>query len=169
MTERQRAIFEAQGYLRNIARTQSDILMVYPDGIYGSETADSVRSFQTKHGIEPTGEIDYETWRKLIEENEKAVFLSSEPLQIVRITNEDLPLRIGMDNEFVYTLRLMLRSLSENYSNFEPIAVSSVFDEDTRDRVSLFQEVVSVEQTGEVDKRTWNEMAQIYLLKEESV
>lgn len=169
MTERQRAIFEAQGYLRNIARGQEDILMVYPDGIYGEETTKSVISFQRKHGIEPTGEIDYETWTKLTEENERAVFENSEPLQIVRITNDELPLKIGMDNELVYTLRLMLRKLSERFSNFLPLDVSSAFDEQTRDRVLLFQEIISAEQTGEVDKRTWNEMAQIYLLKEESV
>ncbi len=169
MTERQRAIFETQEYLRNIARTQSDVLTVYPDGIYGSETADSVRSFQAKHGIEPTGEIDYETWRKITKENEKAVLLNSEPLQIVRIKNEDLPLKIGMDNNFVYTLRLMLRRLSESYSNFSLLDVSSVFDEETRDTVILFQDIISAEKTGEVDKRTWNELAEIYLLKEESV
>ena len=169
MTERQKAIFEAQGYLRNIARTQSDILMVYPDGIYGEETAKSVKSFQAKHGIEPTGEIDYETWEKIIQENEKALFQSSEPLQVVRITNEELPLKTGMDNELVYTLRLMLRKLSESFGNFKALDVSNTFDEQTRDRVLLFQEIISAEQTGEVDKRTWNELTEIYLLKEESV
>ena len=143
--------------------------MVYPDGIYGEETYQSVKSFQVKNGIEPTGEIDYETWTKITQENERAVFESSEPLQIVRITNSDLPFKIGDDNEFVYTLRLMLRNLSERYSNFLPLDVSSAFDEQTRDRVILFQEVISAEQTGEVDKRTWNELAEIYLLKEESV
>ncbi len=169
MTEREKAIFEAQGYLRNIARVQEDISMVYPDGIYGEETYDSVRSFQNKHSINETGEIDYETWTRLVEENRKVVFEESEPVQVAGIRKEDLPLAEGMDNEFVYTLRLMLRNLASKFSNFTFIDVGSVFDEETKRQVLIFQQVISVPQTGVVDKKTWNELAEVYLLKEETV
>ena len=45
------AVFEAQSYLRNIGRLDSDISRVVPDGIFGAETVAAVQSFQKKHGL----------------------------------------------------------------------------------------------------------------------
>lgn len=167
MTAQQAVIFEAQGYLRNIARTSEDISMVYPDGIYGEETVRAVTDFQRKHAINQTGEIDFETWEKLIQENEKAVFAASEPLQTAKISSEDLPLVLGLDSSLVYTLKLMLGKVAEKYEGFEMLTLDSTFDEDTQRQVKLWQEIISAEVTGEVDKNTWNTLSLFYLLREE--
>ena len=87
------AVFEAQSYLRNIGKLDSDISRVVPDGIFAAETTDAVKSFQRKHGLEETGIINFETWELIKSKNSEAVFTASEPIQIVRITNEDLPLK----------------------------------------------------------------------------
>ena len=167
MTEEQRAIFEVQSYLRNIARLDDSISMVFPDGIFGEETARAVTDFQRKNAITQTGEVDFETWEKLIEENERAVFTASEPLQVVRITNADLPLKAGMQNDFVYTLKLMLNHVSQRHGNFSSLPLDNSFDSDTRQQVILWQEVTDTEPSGEVDKLTWNLLAEFYLLREE--
>lgn len=164
MTEREKAIFEAQGYLRNIARSDGDIIMVYPDGIYGEETYASVRSFQKKQGLTESGEIDYETWVRLVNENERVVFENSEPVRIAYIKKEDLPLKQGDRNELVYTLKLMIRKLARHYSNFKTLELTDEFDEETKQQIELFQDVITHEITGEVDKRTWNELADLYIL-----
>ena len=167
MTEEQRAIFEVQSYLRNIARLDSSISMVFSDGIFGEETAKAVTDFQRKHAITQTGKVDFETWEKLIEENERAVLTASEPLQIVRITNADLPLKAGMQNDFVYTLKLMLNHVSKSHENFSSLPLDNNFDSDTRQQVILWQEITDTEPSGEVDKLTWNLLAEFYLLIEE--
>ena len=46
------AVFEAQSYLRNIGRLDSDISNVVPDGIFAAETTEAVKSFQKKYGLE---------------------------------------------------------------------------------------------------------------------
>ena len=43
------AVFEAQSYLRNIGRLDSDISRVVPDGIFATETKEAVKSFQKKY------------------------------------------------------------------------------------------------------------------------
>lgn len=162
------AIFEAQSYLRNIGRLDSDISRVVPDGIFASETTEAVKSFQKKHGLPETGIIDYETWEKIKRKNSEAVFTASEPIQIVRITNDDLPLVIGTDNTLVYTLHLMLNNVAERYDNFTPLPLQSLFDENTEREVRRWQRVISHTESGQVDKTTWNNLAEFYLLPAET-
>ncbi|MBQ7295316.1 MAG: peptidoglycan-binding protein [Clostridia bacterium] len=158
------AVFEVQSYLRNIGRLDRDISRVVPDGIFGSETTEAVKSFQRKYGISETGIVDFETWESIKNKNSEAVFTASEPIQVVRITNEDLPLIKGTDNALVYTLHLMLNKLAESYANFTLLPLQSLFGENTEREVMRWQRVISHEETGEVDKLTWNSLAEFYLL-----
>ncbi len=158
------AVFEAQSYLRNIGRLDSDISRVIPDGIFAEETTSAVKSFQRKYGLTETGIIDFETWELIKSKNSEAVFSASEPIQIVRITNEDLPLVKGMDNTLVYTLHLMLNNVAQQYENFSTLPLQSVFDENTEREVKRWQRVIAVEENGQVDKFTWNNLAEFYLL-----
>lgn len=158
------AVFEAQSYLRNIGRLDGDISRVVPDGIYASETTEAVKSFQKKYGLEETGIINFETWEMIKSKNSEAVFTASEPVQIIRITNEDLPLAIGVDNTLVYTLHLMLNNVASLYDNFTPLPLQSLFDENTEREVKRWQRVISHIESGKVDKVTWNNLAEFYLL-----
>ena len=158
------AVFEAQSYLRNIGRLDRDISPVVPDGIFAKETTDAVKNFQRKYGIAETGIIDFETWQAIKSKNSEAVFTASEPIQIVHITNEDLPLVKGTDNTLVYTLHLMLNNVASRYDNFTPLPLQSLFDDNTEREVKRWQRVIAAEESGEVDKITWNHLAEFYLL-----
>ncbi len=158
------AVFEIQSYLRNISRLDSDISRVVPDGVFAEETTAAVKSFQKKHSLEETGVVNFETWESIKNKNSEAVFEASEPLQIVRITNEDLPLTTGMDNTLVYTLHLMLNNVADRYDNFTPLPIQSLFDENTEREVRRWQRVISHTESGQVDKVTWNNLAEFYLL-----
>ena len=85
-------------------------------------------------------------------------------MQIVKITNEDLPLVKGMDNTLVYTLPLMLNNIAGRYENFTPLPLQSLFDDNTEREVRRFQRVISHTENGQVDKTTWNNLAEFYLL-----
>ena len=158
------AVFEIQSYLRNIGRSDSDISTVVPDGIFGEETTAAVRSFQKKFGLAETGTVNYETWESIKNKSSEAVFEASEPAQVVPIKSSDLPLVTGTDNSLVYTLHLMLNSLATRFDNFTVLPVQSVFDTDTERQVRLWQRVAALEETGQVDKETWNKLAAMYLI-----
>lgn len=164
MTEKQRAISELQSYLRNLSRTDSDIERVVPDGNFGEKTEKSVRSFQRKYGFPEDGIVSYDVWTRIVEKNEKAVFLFSEPRQVTRISDADLPLTIGIRSNVIYHLKAMLLFLSEKHDNFIPVTVNNVFDPETEISVRQWQRVIRVPDNGIVDKVTWNALADYYLM-----
>ena len=159
MTEKQKAIYEAQGYLRNISRAFGEIPLLIPDGIFGEETEKTVLAFQKKQGLYENGVINYETWTEIVNENDRAVFIASAPFLIA---NEDLPLRRGMKNNNINHLKAMLRRLGERYGNFALIEVDDEFDGETERSVRQWQRVIRAEETGEVDKLTWERLAEWY-------
>lgn len=157
-------VLEFQGYLRNISRYDSDIPTVIPDGIFGDETTESLKAFQRKHSLAETGTVNFPTWEKLIEENKRAIFFFSEPEQTAPISNGDFPLEQGKETHLNYNLNLMLSHLGKNYENFDVLELTADFTAQTRAQVINFQKVIDKEQTGKVDKETWNSLSQLYLI-----
>ena len=161
MTEKQRAIYEAQGYLRNISRAFGEIPLLIPDGVYGEETEKTVLAFQKKQGLEENGIIGYETWTEIIKENDRAVVASSDT---VLIDKEMLPLRRGDKNDAILHLKAALRCLGGKYHNFDLLEISDEFDEVTGKSVRQWQRVIRTEETGEVDKLTWERLISYYTM-----
>ncbi len=163
MTDKQKAITELQQWLRNVMKSESDDPAIIPDGIFSSETRIEVESFQRERGLPVTGIVDLATW-EAIREADRLVTLERElPRQVAPISNEDLPLTIGLDNKFTDTLKLMLNHVSEIYRNFEFIEEEG-FSEATERNVRRWQKVAFLAETGEVDKATWNSLADFYLM-----
>ena len=55
-----------QNMLRKLSVYNDDIRQVVPDGLYGKQTAESVTSFQRSQGLPETGEVDNDTWDRLV-------------------------------------------------------------------------------------------------------
>ncbi len=163
LTDKQQAITELQQWLRNIAKSESDDPAIIPDGIFLEETRLEVERFQRERGLPVTGKVDFATW-EAIKEADRLVNLERElPRQVAPIADEDLPLTIGMNNKFTDTLKLMLNHVAENYGNFEFIEEEG-FGEVTQRNVRRWQRIVFISETGEVDKETWNSLAEFYLV-----
>ena len=90
----------------------------------------------------------------------RAVFASSET---TFIDKEKLPLRRGDRDNAVYHLKTMLRYLGGKQGNFALLNVDDEFDEATEKSVRQWQRVIRTEETGEVDKLTWERLAEWYL------
>ena len=60
-------VLQLQEQLNRIAQNYPALPVVVEDGIYGSATADSVRTFQRIFGLPATGIVDYPTWYKVSE------------------------------------------------------------------------------------------------------
>lgn len=164
MTDKQKAIMELQQKLRDISKVQTDVVSVIPDGIFGDETEVSVKSFQRKSSLTETGKVDFDLWEKISAEQRKALFELSDPVQVIAIKREDLPLVFGQVSKKVHMLNMMLNHLSERYSNFGNVGHGDEFTRDTEREVRSWQGVINHEVTGEVDKLTWNALAEHYLL-----
>lgn len=60
-------VLQLQEQLNRIAQNYPALPIIVEDGIYGSATADSVRTFQRVFGLPATGIVDYPTWYKVSE------------------------------------------------------------------------------------------------------
>ena len=58
-------VLQLQQQLNRIAQNYPAIPTIAEDGIYGSGTADAVRTFQRIFGLPATGIVDYPTWYKI--------------------------------------------------------------------------------------------------------
>lgn len=164
MTEKEKVIFEIQQYLRNISKAESDAPAIIPDGIFSEETAEAIRAFQREKELTETGKVDFETFEALRNENGRVLFEASLPVQVMAIRNDDLPLSYGDENDFVEKLRIMLGSVADDYSGFPLVERGRKFDSDTERAVKRWQSVIFEDETGVVDKITWNSLATYYLI-----
>lgn len=158
------AVFELQGYLRSISRINGDILSIVPDGIFGKETTTAVKGFQKSLSLNETGIVDYDLWEKIKKEATRSDYLLSEPINIVKIENSDLPLKRGDKNVLIYTLHLMLNKLAGSFINFDSLPIDDTFTHKTQMQVLLWQKIIAHDETGQVDKITWDSLVAIYLL-----
>ena len=74
-----------QTMLRTIASVEPNQINVMPDGVYGSQTAAAVRSFQRRQGLNPTGVVDQQTFERIVQEYERA-YIEASKAQPVQIT-----------------------------------------------------------------------------------
>lgn len=164
MTEKQKVISEIQDYLRNISSYDGRIPFIVSDGIFGDETGEAVKTFQSLYDLDSDGKVDFETWKKLVEVSALATEEAAQPFRVAPIENSNLPLKKSDSGPFVTHLKIMLSFLGENFSNFTKENNSDIFDELTENQVKKWQRVISVQQTGQADKTTWNLLSSFYTI-----
>ena len=155
----QQPVRSLQTMLRTIARIEPGQRNVMPDGIYGSQTADAVRSFQRRMGLNPTGVTDQATHEAIVREFENAR-VDTDPAHPVQVTLEPgQVLRRGERHPAVYLVQSMLTVLHDLVPAISLPTHSGVLDPQTAESLASFQTYAGLPPTGELDKRTWKELA----------
>lgn len=129
-------------------------------GYFNESTQAAVRAFQQIFNLPVTGEIDQATWymlryiyaavTKLAELSAQGDFINL----LLEITEEtslegDLHPRVEL-------IQYALNVLSAYYPTIQSIAVTGVFDEQTREQVIAFQNTMRLQPTGAVDRETFD-------------
>lgn len=158
------SVMQIQSYLLNISRIDPDIPRVNPDGIYGESTRDAVYLFQSKYMSHPTGKVDYDTWQMLLRKSISAEELLASPFSAALF---DLPLKNGVlkkgdASDTVHISKIILRALGKGIPIAEKLSDGNVFDDDTENAVMALQKVFGIDESGQIDKLTWNRMVAAY-------
>lgn len=153
-----------QTMLRIIAENDPTHPSVIPDGIYGAQTMAAVTEFQRRHGLPVTGITDQATWEAIVAVHEPARISidAAQPVEV--ILNPNQVIRRGERHPVVGLAQAMLLVLAEAYSSIGMPTQSGILDDPTADSLSSFQMLSSLPMTGNLDKRTWKNLALQYPL-----
>lgn len=154
--QKSRHISELQRYLYSISHYNEKIPRIFPDGVYGPETVQAVKMFQKEYDLPVTGEIDSNTWEKLVETylffNKEAILLEVFPTSFV--------LKPGSTGTIVYIIQIILNTLSKRFENIKPVEVNGVYNTETQNAVNSFKELSGTDNGVEgMDTDTWNKLA----------
>lgn len=148
-----------QTMLRTIAQVTPNQPSVIPDGVYTRQTADAVSAFQRRRGLPVTGVTDNRTWDAIVLEFENAR-IETEPAQVIQIVlDPGEVLRRGSENPNVYLLQSLLTILALAYEAIPMPDHTGIMDAKTVQAVTAFQLASGLPATGEVDKKTWKQLA----------
>lgn len=147
-----------QTMLRTIAQVDPNQITVVPDGVYTSQTADAVRSFQENNALPVTGVADQDTWDRIVAAYRPARIETS-PAEPVFITlNPGQTFGPGQRHHHIYLVQAMLTLLAEAYPGFPIVTFTGIFDQQTEEAIRALQILSGGEPTGILDKKTWKEL-----------
>lgn len=144
---------ELQQRLYVISLNDERIPTVIPDGSYGKNTKGAVTTFQTIHGLEPTGEVDINTWKAIADEFKK---YDLKPIKL-DVFPKDFILLPESRGELVYIIQVLLNILSFEYGNVPKIDINGVYSPQMNKAVIDFKEISNTDKDiSGIGIDTWN-------------
>ncbi len=134
-----KSVLQFQRWLQTISRYNPSVKFVIPDGIFGPETTQSVRSFQEMSGLPQTGNVDFETWnagRSVFDETVE-LFEHDEDFQ----PNRNFDMTPGASGPQVFLMQVMLAALAAVYSNLAAPELTGVYDAQTERAVNGIEKI----------------------------
>lgn len=156
-----------QRKLNRISVNFPGIPKIYPaDGFFDTSTTDAVKKFQEVFSLDVDGIVGRATWNRiqLVYNSVKNLYyLNSEGLTINDVaTTFESDLSIGDSGDGVLTVQYYLSYIALFVPSVQATAFDGSFGESTRNSVISFQKTYGLEQTGVVDRQTWDRIENVY-------
>lgn len=157
-------VYGLQYYLRWISLSNPAVPNVAFNGIFDEETENAVIAFQQQYGFAANGIVDddvfetmFEVYRGIVD----AAGAELSPSGIPPFPGEVL--KLGSEGENVRMLQMFINAAAENFEQIPEIAVTGVFDENTRDAVYAAQALFEFPINGIVGPVLWDTLGIIYV------
>lgn len=137
-----------------------------PNGIFGVDTENAVKAFQSIFGLSQDGIIGNATWNRLSYLFNAVKRLSE--LDSEGITLSDLPqeysqsLQAGSEGRDVLVIQYFLNVIGAFYDVIPRIPISGTFDGETEQAVLAYQQAFGLETDGVVGRQTWQSIYDTY-------
>ncbi len=155
-------IYNLQEFLRVIAQVNGTFPTLIPDGIYGEQTERIVLAFQKEHGLNQTGEVDNDTWDKIIEEYSKAVIYVGEPPRTSLFPSSSHVIKIGDSADFHYPIQSIIYAIAQLFDNIDSFEISNKHEGGVVETTKQLQNALERNCGGEIDVKCWRELSRIY-------
>ena len=157
-----RPIYNMQEFLRVIAMRDETLPVLIPDGIFGTETEATVKIFQKNNGLPETGEVDNDTWDRIIEVYTKARVYAEPPPSTQMFPASDFIIQEGEDGAFMLPLQSMILAVTRRFSNIPDFELSGVHTGDAVATTRELQKYLDTECDGEIDIHCWHHISRLY-------
>lgn len=141
-------------------------LISNPDGVFGRDTQDAVRSFQRSFSLTADGIIGRSTWNKISFVYVGVARLAELDSEGERVTIGQNPPNVvlsqGSRGPNVLELQFIINSISPYYNSIPYVIKDSVFGAGTKNAVIEFQKTFSLTPDGIVGPATWNKLYAVY-------
>jgi len=137
-----------------------------PDGIFGTNTENAVRVFQSTFNLTPDGIVGRATWNKIsfifvgvtrlaeLDSEGQRISIGQNPPNVVLST--------GSRGAHVLELQFILNSIAPFYPTIPPVIQDSVFGPTVKNSVTEFQKTFNLTPDGIVGPGTWNKLYAVY-------
>lgn len=156
LLDKQAAINEIQLFLNIIADEKEEIPRIGIDGLCGIETREAVLAFQELYGLEKTGTVNFDTYTALY--NEYKFIVDERAMRTYILTESGFPITLGMQNEDVLIINLMLSELQNTYTEIGYVENSKYFSTKSQNATKELQKIFNFPVTGEIDARFYERM-----------
>ena len=157
-------VLTLQYYLSYIATFIPSVLDTAVDGSFGTETRNSVISFQSTYRLPETGIVDRAVWDEI--ENVYYSLLRVSPYEFV--PGDILPfpgrvLRLGIEGDDVRALQEYLNFISDTYTEIPKTTVDGIYGPGTATAVREFIRIFDLPGNPErVSAQVWNSITNVY-------
>ncbi len=137
-----------------------------PNGVFGADTAASVRVFQSINGLAQDGVVGPATWNKITQVYVSITRLAELNGEGTRVSIGTTPpsavLSMGSRGNAVLELQFILNTVAASYPEVSTVIQDSLFDTRTRNSVIEFQKTFGLPQDGVVGPATWTKLYAVY-------
>ena len=156
-----------QKYLNRIRQNYPLIPLIQnTDGIFGTETANAVRTFQQITQLPQTSIIDRATWNKIsfyyVAVTDLAELTSEGDRIILDLIPPNVVLRQGASGGYVSRLQYMLNIIDQVYPEVPSVRQDGAFGSGTNNAVIAFQRRFGLPADGVVGPATWYALYEVY-------
>ena len=158
------AVYNLQRYLRQLSYTDPRISSPPQDGIFEERTKNALREFQRTRAMIPNGVADKATWDALYAEYllSTAAYAPPRPLGVFPRVPDGYSVSLGDEFFLVSIIQFLLNELRTVYDTFIPLLINGVYDEATAENIRDFQRKNLIEDSGQVNKETWDKLVEAY-------
>ncbi len=155
---------EIQYYLYLLSAYYVPLPVIEFDGVFGAQTEQAVKIWQEIQGLTIDGIVGPATWNSVYAQFSKLRTVDG-PVSGQKVTEyPGYTLEEGMQGDIVKFLQYMLQYVSSYYETVRPVTnIDGNFNAITAISVESFQQTFKLEQTGIVDKDTWDLITIMYL------
>lgn len=137
-----------------------------PNGYFGTDTENAVRTFQRTFNLTSDGIIGRATWNKITSVYVGIIRLGELDSEGIRIgigkTPPSSTIKLGSKGEDVLLLQFILNAIAPFYPAIPSVIKDSYYGNDTKNAVIQFQKSFGLTQDGIVGPGTWNKLYSVY-------